>query len=524
MEQKFYTDNFEQLLKEKADEFRMYPSKRVWHSIYNDLHPGRKWPSVAVSLLLISTLLFIGYWNSNPSVAVSKNTVAQADKNIAQLFSSSDNALAAGGKSGMSVTDDNPLAPAYSNINKAGTKDLPVQNPPGYAATGTTNNRNQRSTTTPANYSNRNASRLQKPVRSSGTNAPVYSGTAATPVTTGDLSASINEGNAQTTEAVAEVTMIEENTTASLPLPGTGNTNNIITPTGVAPEKIMDVAKENKPVVVTAAKNTTTTEDKSWMEDYAFHNKPSSRNRWKGRIASEIYFTPSIGYRKFTSNTDYSAPVASSFPAVIPSNGTANTSLMHKAGLGFEIGAGAVFSAAKNLRIKAGVQANFTSYNITATEINHPVLTTLLMNDINTGFTYLDPRASSIANTAGYKTTQIHNQTYQFSIPVGVALKLAGHNKLEWYAGAAIQPTYVFGGKANLISADHKNYIADASLIRSWNLNTGFETYIHYKMNGYTLQVGPQFRYQVMSTYSKKYTYNENLYNTGIKIGLVKNF
>ena len=65
MERKFYTDNLEQLLKEKSDEFRMYPSKRVWHSIYNDLHPGRKWPSVAVSLILIIALLVVGYWNNN---------------------------------------------------------------------------------------------------------------------------------------------------------------------------------------------------------------------------------------------------------------------------------------------------------------------------------------------------------------------------------------------------------------------------------------------------------------------------
>src|SRR5881394_1626314 len=80
MERKFYTDNFEQLLKEKSDEFRMYPSKRVWHSIYNDLHPGRKWPSVAVSLVLIIALLMVGYWNNNNS-----NTVTIADaaqKNI----------------------------------------------------------------------------------------------------------------------------------------------------------------------------------------------------------------------------------------------------------------------------------------------------------------------------------------------------------------------------------------------------------------------------------------------------------
>ncbi|MBK7882749.1 MAG: hypothetical protein IPJ81_02125 [Chitinophagaceae bacterium] len=54
MEKKIYTDNFERMLKDKLDEFRMRPSKRIWHSIYNDLHPGKKWPSITISLLLIT--------------------------------------------------------------------------------------------------------------------------------------------------------------------------------------------------------------------------------------------------------------------------------------------------------------------------------------------------------------------------------------------------------------------------------------------------------------------------------------
>ena len=64
MENEFYTEDFEQLLKEKADQFSMYPSKRVWHSIYNNLHPSRRWPSVAMSLLLIGSLILIGYLNT----------------------------------------------------------------------------------------------------------------------------------------------------------------------------------------------------------------------------------------------------------------------------------------------------------------------------------------------------------------------------------------------------------------------------------------------------------------------------
>src|SRR5437868_4410541 len=63
MERKFYTNDFEELLKENADQFKMSPSKKVWHGIYNDIHPGTRWPSIAMSLLFVFTLIVVGYWN-----------------------------------------------------------------------------------------------------------------------------------------------------------------------------------------------------------------------------------------------------------------------------------------------------------------------------------------------------------------------------------------------------------------------------------------------------------------------------
>src|SRR5262245_1424617 len=60
MEKNMYRDNFEQMLKDTTDNFRMYPSRRVWHSLYNDLHPGKKWPSVSVWFLFIVSVLFMG--------------------------------------------------------------------------------------------------------------------------------------------------------------------------------------------------------------------------------------------------------------------------------------------------------------------------------------------------------------------------------------------------------------------------------------------------------------------------------
>ncbi len=65
MEEKFYLDDFELSLQEQANQFKMAPTKKVWHGIYNDLHPGRRWPSVVMSLLLVFSVVLIGYINNN---------------------------------------------------------------------------------------------------------------------------------------------------------------------------------------------------------------------------------------------------------------------------------------------------------------------------------------------------------------------------------------------------------------------------------------------------------------------------
>src|SRR6187431_944502 len=85
MDRNFHNDEFERLLREKSDEFRMYPSKRIWNSIYNNIHPGRKWPSVAMSITLIITLLSVGYLNTrNASVYPEKGTNNSVQKSAPQ--------------------------------------------------------------------------------------------------------------------------------------------------------------------------------------------------------------------------------------------------------------------------------------------------------------------------------------------------------------------------------------------------------------------------------------------------------
>ena len=74
-------------------------------------------------------------------------------------------------------------------------------------------------------------------------------------------------------------------------------------------------------------------------------------------------------------------------------------------------------------------------------------------------------------------------------------------------------------------SADADNYISETPLLRKWNMNAAVETFVTFKpSSGVTLSVGPQLRYQLLSTYKKEYNYTEKLYNIGVKIGLVTDF
>lgn len=132
MEQNFYTENFEKLLKEKSDEFRMYPSKRVWHSIYNDLHPSRKWPSVAMSMLLIIALLLIGYLNTNDN-----STKTMTYRSQDTQTGVSDLVTHKGSPSAISIQKDNDLTdPASSIIIPAVTNNVisnfPVNQDPAF--------------------------------------------------------------------------------------------------------------------------------------------------------------------------------------------------------------------------------------------------------------------------------------------------------------------------------------------------------------------------------------------------------
>nr|MBA2249472.1 hypothetical protein [Chitinophagaceae bacterium] len=79
MEKNFYNDNFEKYLKDHADQFKLYPGKNAWRGLYNNLHPGMRWPSLAMSVMFIIALFVVGHLNTNDLTITSPSKTAQTD-------------------------------------------------------------------------------------------------------------------------------------------------------------------------------------------------------------------------------------------------------------------------------------------------------------------------------------------------------------------------------------------------------------------------------------------------------------
>jgi hypothetical protein len=110
----------------------------------------------------------------------------------------------------------------------------------------------------------------------------------------------------------------------------------------------------------------------------------------------------------------------------------------------------------------------------------------------------------------------------QVSIPIGVELKILGNKRVQLNVAGTVQPSYLLFNDTYLLSTDYVNYAKETSLVQKWNLHTSFETFISYNVGGIRWQVGPQFRYQLLSTYNDRYPIKEYMMEYGIKVGVSK--
>lgn len=504
MEKEIYQeDELASFLNEATADFKMYPARRVWHSLYNNLHPGRKWPSLAVAVFLISSIVYLGISNNNYI-----NKHSQFAENPVLL-----------NKTNAETTSKSNL-PAKINIKQ---KAVP-SNPVIAIIPGTVFNFN--------NVTN------EKIIDNYITAATTGKSSELAPVV--NILPSANRTdiilNSDNKTQIAEKTKLKtSNETKFSNIKNTSTSTAVLTdqPNKDAEEielnNSIKLTKNDEPAIKPNKENILIhTELKSWLDNFAFYNKPGDRSA-KSRGSIIYYVTTSVGFRSLKEkNTTTSGNSPSIAPAPVNPVITGNTigindRVTQHYSMNLEAGAKMMYKINEKLSLGAGLQFNYTNYIINATKLDHTIQTDIFM--VGKTGNYKEARASNYANAIRNNSNVLNNSTIQFSIPIGIEMKILGENRLKWFAGAAVQPGVVLGGNAYALSSNSEFYINDPSLLRRTNINTSVETYLSYRTGaGISVIAGPQLRYQLFSTYKNKYNYTEKLYNAGIKIGLKKNF
>jgi hypothetical protein len=126
-------------------------------------------------------------------------------------------------------------------------------------------------------------------------------------------------------------------------------------------------------------------------------------------------------------------------------------------------------------------------------------------------------------NVGATQADWLRNLYISASAPLGVEVKLLGNRSSYFGVSGTMQPTYILSNKSYLLSTDYKNYAKFPSLTRKWNLNAGFEMFAGISTGKLKWRVGPQVRYQVMSSYQERYPIKEHLFDFGLKMGIMLN-
>lgn len=502
MERDFYTDDFEQYLREKTDEYRMFPSDTVWKKIHRQLHVYRRWTMFGISALLLGATFLGGRFflsgteniladaannQVTPSPLSTTNSEEETEKKTAKKEP---------GKEAAKYIAPNQLIIAINNIRERKLsnmlfQDIAEKNDPNMKVAWL----RPAEVDSPAIVAAEVPEEKELP-------APVVAQielktTASFPVKTPESQPVPH----------LEAAHIEKPSALSAPL------QQALT---VPVNGTMDIASvkllEDKPFL--------SEEDKRHIDNFALNYIPPQRKK----LSVQFYVTPTVSYRRLTDwgkNINLnSAPTNLTTQAHYDIDKYVN----HKPSFGFEAGSNMLVKLMPGLTLKTGLQFNFSRFQVHAH--NAAPETAIVAMSSTTG-NQPDTMLSSsrLRNYFGYSRAEVQNQYMQLSMPVGLELRVAGTNKFSFNVAGAVQPTYLLGSNSYMLSSDYKHYVkAPDDLMRRWNLHTNLEAYFAFEKNGLRWQMGPQFRYQMLSSYENRYPIREYVIDYGFKIGVSKIF
>lgn len=240
----------------------------------------------------------------------------------------------------------------------------------------------------------------------------------------------------------------------------------------------------------------------------------------KNKTSFQFYFTPTITTRKLTENKSYILNGTNSLLNITNPNTSfynVNDYAYHTPEVGAEFGVAAIIPISKKLNLRAGLQLNISRYSIKA--FNAP-------GDIATYALNRGTRVDSMSmisnyrnNLNGFNPENLHNFYFQISAPFGIEYNFAKTKNVQFGMAATVQPTFLLKDRVYLLSVDYKNYTEVPWLVRKVNANTSIQPYVSYSTGKLNWQIGPQIRFQLLSSYVDTYPVKENLFNYGFKIG-----
>jgi hypothetical protein len=466
MESNYRNREFEQYIKENADQYRMFPSEKVWKGIHNTLHTRRRRYGIGLALLLLVTGSAVTWVMM--SYPVAKNEPVTSIKAAQSPLPQKSTAPALATPE--AVTKVPPFNNKLASI-KATPGQSPVASPLILPAIISEEIRDNLVTLTPAEQpagviriDRMQLPGLQKEVPAAVVNSnPFYQ--------------SVVTNQAEQ----APSAIIAEESIKTIPSDRPNVRNEFNYPLG--------------------------------YEDVTNAYIPQKISR---RVSWQFFVTPTISYRKLDENKKFDNDAGFPFASLTD----VNKAVTHKPDMGLQIGLSARYPVTRNLKIRGGLQFNLNRYDIKAFAYN-PEVATIELNGTNGNSsvsTWTEYRTYS-----GYKSDWLKNFYFSVSAPIGAELTLVGNKKTSFGIAGTIQPTYIIKDRAYLISSDYKNYAKVPWLIRHVNLNTGFEAFVNYTSGKTKWQVGPQVRYQVLSSFHNKYPVKENLFDFGMKIGITLN-
>ncbi len=468
MQRNFNNNDFEQFVKQNADQYRMYPSEKVWKGIHSSLHTRRTWYGLGFVLLILASVAVTWVMVSSPEVKQQANNT-----NIISPVTTT--------KENQSTTDNK--AQIHQFIGSASSiQDNKFPEP---------------------------LVAKNSPVDDS--NAPVLEETAdqtlspkinSNPVARNDHSITIDSKGVSPVEKQNVISVFRNYDLLDQA------TDNEYDPTQVARSPI------SINLTTAGQRNVYPLTIESVLNSY----KSSAKHR---KISWQLAITPTISYRRLSENKSFLHNV--SFASANYSYAylyNVNSVVTHKPDMGFEVGLIGGYPLTKNLKIRGGMQFNINRYGIKAFSYSNEVAT--IAFNSNQGKDSLR-EVTQYRNFGGYKSDWLQNFYFSVSAPVGIEFNYAGNNKTQFGIAGTIQPTYIISDKAYLITTDYKNYVEVPWLVRRWNMNTGLEMFVNYSTGKLKWQVGPQVRYQLLSSFQNKYPVKENLFDFGLKVGIMLN-